>query len=75
MNKHKLSVGQPVYFFSKRSSTPGILRTSTISKVGNKYFEVESILRIKFDVDTLKDVTSSSYSTVIYIYIYLTTGC
>lgn len=66
--KNKLVVGQPIFYksiYGKKGDDK--LKESTISKVGNKFFEIDGLHREKFSIETLYHVDSpictSSYKS------------
>lgn len=68
MNK-KIQIGQTVYLepgINKSRYNKDIIET-TVTKVGNKYFQLENNSRKKYEIDTLKEV--SEYCADYYVYL------
>ena len=66
---NKLTVGQTIFYQGGlgRSRSDKELKETVITKVGRKYFELESLYRCKFDINTLDEVSEFSSSIKLYL--------
>lgn len=66
--REKLKVGQKLWLVASshyRNDKRNPVEV-TVSKIGNKYFELEEYSHCKFEIKTLKKVTETNYVDVCY---------
>ncbi len=63
---NKLTVGQKVWFIYGRQNTEGPVQV-IVTKVGNKYFEIDKLKRDKFYIETLERVSETTTWDRVYL--------
>lgn len=64
----KIEVGQTVWVVKKSyNGKPNEPTEAKVSKVGRKYFELEGVIRSKFDINTMVEANEFNYKSHCYL--------